>query len=65
MEWRGVIQQRRAMIPYRQISSVVVESSLLFAAVRITATGQAEPIIIEGLWKGDAKRLAAMIAARQ
>jgi hypothetical protein len=48
-------------INFRQISSIRVETGMLFATITIESSGGSQPVTIHGLWKKDAKRVRELV----
>ncbi len=63
-EKNGIVRRDKETIRYEQISSVSVRRGLLFAWLVIETTGGSRPIVVNGLWAGEAEAARAAIAAR-
>ena len=50
-------------INYRAVSSIRIRNGLLLSNVSIETSGGSQPILINGLWKSDAKRVQDVIRA--
>ena len=58
---RRLIGSTEETINVRQISSIRLETGLLFATLTIETSGGSQPVIIHGLRKADAQRVQTLI----
>lgn len=62
---RGLFGSRAEHINYRAIASFRVTHGIFFSTITIETTGGSQPIVVNGLWKEDAKELQEILREHQ
>jgi len=61
---RHLVGSEEESIRYEQIASVSVQRGLVFADLMFETTGGSEPVLLDGLWIGEAERAKAELQRR-
>ena len=64
-EKRRMLGSTEEVVNFRHIASVRVQNGIFFATIRIETAGGSQPVIIQGLRKGDAKVVREAIQKMQ
>lgn len=72
LEGDGIVYQKRSLfgsreehINYKAVASFRIKNGIFFSTITIETTGGSQPIVVNGLWKSDAREIQDILREYQ